>query len=169
MPLRGATEKDVSRFLNFSTLFFLSVSRAEGTFFAFKMVKPQLKKTIIKKRTKKFTRHQCELFKCIGTSWRFPHGIDSPVRRRYKGQKAMPNKGYGSDRATKYVHPDGFKHFPVYNAQDLYMLVMQNRRFAGVIAHTVGAKQRKAIVRKAHELDVRLLNGNAKLRRIDHE
>lgn len=131
------------------------------------MVKPIVQKAIVKKRTAKFTRHQCEQFKTIGTSWRKPRGIDSPVRRRYKGQKAMPNKGYGSDRATRHVHPSGFKHFTIYNVQDLYMLLMQNRKYAGVIAHTVGAKSRKAIVRKAHELDVRLSNGNAKLRRVE--
>ena len=133
------------------------------------MVKPVVPKRIVKKRTKKFTRHQCELFKQIGTSWRKPRGIDSPVRRRYKGQKAMPNKGYGSDRTTKYIHPSGFKHFPINNVQDLYMLLMQNRKFAGVISHTVGAKSRKAIARKAHELDIRLVNANAKLRRVENQ
>jgi large subunit ribosomal protein L32e len=131
------------------------------------MPKPTIRARIVKKRSKKFTRHQCELFKQIGTSWRKPRGIDSPVRRRYKGQKAMPNKGYGSDRRTKYVHPDGFKHFIVYNVQDLHMLLMQNRKYAGVIAANVGAKARKSIVRKAHELDVRLTNGGAKLRKIE--
>ena len=131
------------------------------------MVKPLVPKRIVKKRTKKFERPYSEKFKCIGTSWRKPRGIDSPVRRRYKGQKAMPNKGYGSDRTTKFIHPDGFKHFPVNTVQDLYMLLMQNRKYAGVIAHTVGAKSRKAIVRKAMELDVRLTNGNSKLRRVE--
>ena len=131
------------------------------------MVKPAVPKRIIKKRSNKFTRPQCDRFVGIGTSWRYPHGIDNPVRRRYKGQKAMPNKGYGSDRVTKYIHPDGFKHFPITNVQDLYMLIMQNRKYAAVIAHTVGAKARKAIVRKATELDVRLINGNSKLRKVE--
>lgn len=133
------------------------------------MVKPQIPKTIVKKRTKRFTRHKCEAFKQIGTSWRKPRGIDSPIRRRYKGQKAMPNKGYGSDRTTKFITPSGFKNFPINNVQDLYMLVMQNRKYAALISHTVGAKTRKAIVRKAQELDIRLANASAKLRRVESE
>ena len=133
------------------------------------MVKPVVPKSIVKKRTKKFTRHRCEQFKCIGTAWRKPRGMDSPIRRRYKGQKAMPNKGYGSDRATKYIHPSGFKHFPINNVQDLSMLLMQNRKYAAVIASTVGAKARKAIVRRARELDIRLVNLNSKLRRVESE
>jgi large subunit ribosomal protein L32e len=133
------------------------------------MVKPAVQKNIVKKRTTKFWRHCGDKFKCVGMSWRKPIGIDSPVRRRYKGQIAMPNKGYGSCRATKYIHPDGFKHFPINSVQDLYMLVMQNRKYAAVIASNVGAKLRKSIARKAQELDVRLVNGSAKLRRVEHE
>ncbi|GET88450.1 60S ribosomal protein L32 [Leishmania tarentolae] len=133
------------------------------------MVKPTVSKAIVKKRTKRFTRHRYELFPQLSSSWRKPRGEDSPVRRRYKGQKAMPNKGYGSDRATKYITPSGFRNFPINNVEDLYMLVMQNRKYAGVIAHTVGARKRKAIVRKAMELDVRLANGNAKLRKIANQ
>ena len=131
------------------------------------MVKAIVPKAIFKKRTKKFTRHCSEKWPGLPTSWRKPRGIDSPVRRRYKGHKAMPNKGYGSDRVTKYIHVDGFKHFPINTVQDLYMLVMQNRKYAGVISHTIGAKSRKAIVRKAQELDVKLINGNSKLRKVE--
>ncbi|CBZ26950.1 60S ribosomal protein L32 [Leishmania mexicana MHOM/GT/2001/U1103] len=133
------------------------------------MVKPTVSKAIVKKRTKRFTRHRHELFPQLSSSWRKPRGEDSPVRRRYKGQKAMPNKGYGSDRATKYITPSGFRNFPINNVEDLYMLVMQNRKYAGVISHTVGARKRKAIARKAMELDVRLANGNAKLRKIANQ
>jgi large subunit ribosomal protein L32e len=133
------------------------------------MVKPVVPKNIFKKRTTKFTRHCCDRFPGLPTSWRKPRGIDSPVRRRYKGMKAMPNKGYGSDRVTKYIHTDGFKHFPINTLQDLYMLVMQNRKYAGVISHTVGGKARKAIARKAQELDVRLINGGSKIRAVEHE
>lgn len=131
------------------------------------MVKPVIPKSVVKKRTKRFTRHRYEMFPQLSSSWRKPRGMDSPVRRRYKGMKAMPNKGYGSDRATKYITPSGFKSFPIECVQDLYMLTMQNRKYAGVIAHTVGARTRKAIARKAMELDIRLINGNAKLRKVE--
>ena len=62
--------------------------------------------TIVKKHTKRFNRHQSDRFKCVDPSWRKPKGIDNRVRRRFKGQAAMPKvRGevqviYGRPRTT---------------------------------------------------------------------
>ena len=51
---------------------------------------------IVKKRTKSFERHQYQRFKRIGnTGWRKSKGIDSRVRRRFKGTIPQPSIGYG--------------------------------------------------------------------------
>ena len=59
-------------------------------------VTPLNKAKIVKKRTKSFERHQHQQFFRIGrSSWRKQKGIDSRVRRRFKGTIPQPSIGYG--------------------------------------------------------------------------
>merc|ERR1712121_197636 len=82
-----------------------------------KMVVPSTKRTILKKRRKKFIRHQSERYDKVKPSWRKPKGIDNRVRRRFKGQYLMPSIGYGSNAKTRHMMPDGFKKFVVHNVK----------------------------------------------------
>ncbi|KAL8872666.1 MAG: hypothetical protein Q9174_001742 [Haloplaca sp. 1 TL-2023] len=86
--------------------------------------------TIVKKRTKRFNRHQSDRFKCVDPSWRKPKGIDNRVRRRFKGQAAMPSIGYGSNRKTRHMMPSGHKAFVVNNPSEVDLLLMHNRTYA---------------------------------------
>ncbi len=61
------------------------------------------------------------------TNWRRPKGIDSRVRRKFKGTTLMPNIGYGSNKKTRHVLPSGFVKFLVHNVRDLDLLLMHNR------------------------------------------
>lgn len=85
---------------------------------------------IIKKRTKKFVRHQSDRYDKVKEAWRKPKGIDNRVRRRFKGQIAMPKIGYGSNSKTRHLMPNGFKRLLVKNVADLDLLLMHNRVFA---------------------------------------
>merc|ERR1712062_915367 len=116
------------------------------------MVVPSTKRVIIKKRRKKFIRSQSERRDCVGVSWRKPKGIDSRVRRRFKGQYLMPSIGYGSNKRTKHMCPDGFRKFVVHNVKDVDTLLMLKGSYAAEIAHNVSARKRKDIVDRANVL-----------------
>jgi large subunit ribosomal protein L32e len=63
-------------------------------------VTPLVKTKVVKKRTKSFERHQHQQFFRIGrSSWRKQKGIDSRVRRRFKGTIPQPSIGYGTSRS----------------------------------------------------------------------
>ena len=58
---------------------------------------PLSKPTIVKKRSKKFARHFSNRFMRIkNSSWRKPKGIDSSMRRRFKGSLPMANVSFSS-------------------------------------------------------------------------
>ncbi|KAG4301801.1 hypothetical protein PCANB_001967 [Pneumocystis canis] len=119
---------------------------------------------IIKKRTKRFVRHQSDRYKCIAPSWRKPKGIDNRVRRRFKGQISMPNIGYGSDKRTRHMRPDGRYTFLIRNVSDVELLLMHNKTYIGEIASNISSKNRILIVEKAKQLGVKLTNSAARVR-----
>jgi len=60
------------------------------------MPKPFNTKPIVKKRKAKFIRAHQERHARLKEGWRKPKGIDSRVRRRYRGARPMVKIGYGS-------------------------------------------------------------------------
>eukprot|EP00004_Rigifila_ramosa_P012354 TRINITY_DN266_c0_g1_i1.p2 TRINITY_DN266_c0_g1~~TRINITY_DN266_c0_g1_i1.p2 ORF type:complete len:146 (+),score=29.41 TRINITY_DN266_c0_g1_i1:38-439(+) len=133
------------------------------------MVTPLNKSKIVKKKTNKFKRHQSDRYPGLRESWRKPKGIDNAARRRFKGYTLMPNIGYGSDKTTRGLLPNGFYPFRVFNRRDLEALMMHNRKYAAVIAHGVSSRKRKEIVERAAQLNIKIVNPNAKLRSEDNE
>uniref|UniRef100_A0A2M3ZFA4 60S ribosomal protein L32 n=1 Tax=Anopheles braziliensis TaxID=58242 RepID=A0A2M3ZFA4_9DIPT len=127
-------------------------------------IRPAYNPKIVKKRTKKFIRHQSDRYDKLAPAWRRPKGIDNRVRRRFKGQYLMPNIGYGSNKRTRHMLPCGFKKFLVHNVRELEVLMMQNRVYCAEIAHAVSSKKRKAIVERAKQLAIKVTNPNGRLR-----
>ncbi|CAH0769627.1 unnamed protein product [Bemisia tabaci] len=132
-------------------------------------IRPEGYPKIIKKKMRKFIRHQSDRYAKLKPNWRKPKGIDNRVRRRFKGQLRMPSIGYGSDKRTKHMLPNHFRKVVIHNVRDLTMLLMQNRKYCAEVAHNVSAKKRKQIVERAHQLSVKVLNKNARLRSEENE
>merc|ERR1712018_911365 len=132
-------------------------------------ITPASRPKIVKKRSKKFTRHQIDRYKKLTRNWRKPKGIDNRVRRRFKGMYVMPSIGFGSAKTTKHMLPTGFRKVLVHNMKELEVLMMQNKKFCAEIAHGVSAKNRKALVERAQQLCIRVTNANARLRSEENE
>jgi large subunit ribosomal protein L32e len=127
-------------------------------------IKPLNKFKMARKTRKRFVRHQAALFVRIkAIKWRKQKGIDSRVRRRFKGQILQPKIGYGTDKKWKHVLPNGFKKFRVNNVAELEVLMMSNKTYCAEIASAVGVQKRKAILERAAQLNIRVINPNTKL------
>ena len=86
------------------------------------------------------------------------------MRRKYKGALRMPKIGYGNNKKTRHMLPSGFYKFVVHNAKELDMLLMHNRTYAAQVAHNVSTKKRHEILKRANQLDVKVLNRHARMR-----
>lgn len=133
------------------------------------MAKPLKHIKIVKKRTKKFIRHQSDRYDKLKPNWRKPKGIDNRVRRRFKGQYLMPNVGYGSNKKTRHMLSNGLRKFVVSNVKELEVLLMANRSYSAEVAHNVSSRKRKEIVERAQQLDIKITNPNARVRTQEHE
>ena len=123
------------------------------------------KHKIVKKRTKRFIRHQSDTQMRVGASWRKPRGIDSRVRRRFRDSGPMhANCGFGTNKKYRHVMPNGFLKFNVSNVNELEMLMMHNRKYCAEIRKNVGMMKRQAIVHRATELNIKVTNPHARLR-----
>jgi large subunit ribosomal protein L32e len=81
----------------------------------------------------------------------------------------MPQVGQKQAKATRHMLPSGFRKLLIRNEKDIELLLMNNRTYAGEIAQGISAPKRARIVARAKELNVRLTNGQAKLKKVSNE
>ena len=76
----------------------------------------------------------------------------------------MPSIGYGSNRKTRHLMPNGLRKFLVNNVNELDLLLMHNKTYAAEIAAAVSSKKRIEILERAKVLGVKVTNPRAKVR-----
>ena len=132
-------------------------------------VQPLRKVKIVKKRTHRIGRFQHDRFKRAKDSWRKPRGVDCFQRRRFRGNIINPKIGFQQAKKTRHMLPSGFRKLLIRSPKDIELLLMNNRTYCGEIAQCISAKKHKEIAQRAKELNVRLTNANAKVRKTSKE
>ena len=90
-------------------------------------------------------------------------GVSTAVSAGSSRAFPPPSVGYGSNKKTRHLLPNGFLKFVVHNVADLDLLMMHNRRYCAEIAHNVSTLNRKAIVERAAQLNVNVINKDARV------
>ncbi len=93
--------------------------------------------------------------KKLADYWRRPDGIHNKMRYGVKGKTPLVEAGYGSPSLVRGLHPSGFEEVIVNNLKEIESL---NKGQAARIAHTVGARKRVLIEKRASELGLKILN-----------
>ena len=103
-----------------------------------------------------FVRQESWRYVRIHPEWRKPKGVDNKVRRQDKGWPALVRVGYRGPTEARGLHPSGHFEILVHRVSDLDGAVPG--RDVARIGRTVGAKKREAILERATELGIRVVN-----------
>jgi large subunit ribosomal protein L32e len=109
-----------------------------------------------KRRRPDFRRQEWFRYKKLGKSWRRPRGLHSKMRRGMKYRSKMASVGFRSPRKVRGLHPSGFEEVLIHNTQELE--VLDPKKHAARIGHSVGTRKRIDIESRADEIGVRILN-----------
>ena len=102
-----------------------------------------------------FVRQDAHKKSKLGTKWRKPRGLQSKLRLSFRGHGVDPNPGYGAPRATK-GQIKGLEPVTVANVAGLEGL--DKAKQGVIVSRTVGNRSRAAIMKKALELGLTVLN-----------
>lgn len=103
-----------------------------------------------------FVRQESWRYVRIHPEWRKPKGVDSKMRRQDKGWPPLVRVGYRGPVESRGLHPSGHSEVLVHRVSDLDAAVPG--RDVARIGGTVGARKRAAILERATELGIRVVN-----------
>jgi large subunit ribosomal protein L32e len=113
-------------------------------------------RTRIKKKKPRFANQESWRYKRLKENWRRPRGIDNKMRRKIKGWPPTVSVGYRGPRATRGLHPSGYREILVHNLQELKKI---NPKIQAIrIAHTIGKRKRAKILAEARKGKIKILN-----------
>ncbi len=110
----------------------------------------------IKSRKPDFVSCESWRYTRVKERWRRPRGLDNKMRRSIKGWPKVVNIGYGSPKVTRDLHPSGYKDILIHNLNELLNINKEDE--AARISATVGRRKRRMILKKANELNIKVLN-----------
>ena len=110
----------------------------------------------IKRRTPYFLRDEGFRYKRIPKNWRRPTGYTSKLRINLKYRPSKVRVGFRAPKIVRGLHASGFEEIMIHTVKELEKI--DPKKQAVRIGGTVGTKKRLEIVKRADELNIRVLN-----------
>lgn len=114
------------------------------------------KRKQIKRKKPDFAMQDAHKKSRLKQKWRKPRGIDSKMRLNLRGYNKCVEPGYGAPKLVKELDKSGLQPILICTEKELDKI---NKEKQGVIISSrTGKKKRIAIIKKANELSVKMLN-----------
>ena len=113
----------------------------------------------IKSRKPEFIRQDTDIRIRVrnNSKWRKPKGIHSTMRHHRMGKRKLPSPGYGAPAKVRGFHALGLKPMIVENESQ----IPESREYGVIISGKVGMRKKAAIIKRANEKGINILNINA--------
>lgn len=115
----------------------------------------KLRRSIAEHRPE-FVRPESWRYDRLHPEWRKPKGLDNKVRKSIKGWPRRVKVGYRGPAGVRGFHSSGHTEVLVHNTEELSRVIPGKDVVR--IGGGVGARKRAAIMKRANELGLRVLN-----------
>jgi len=115
-----------------------------------------VKRANVHRKKPRFIRQESWRLKRVKSGWRRPRGKTSKMRRQQRGWPRLVKVGYGKPKSLRGLHPSGLREIMVNQLKELASV--DPKKEVVRIARNVGERKRLAIIEKAKELEIRVLN-----------
>jgi large subunit ribosomal protein L32e len=110
----------------------------------------------IRRKKPKFVRSESWRYVRIKENWRRPRGLDHKMRIKYRGWPPSVGAGYRGPKATRGLHPSGYREILAHNVEALKGIDSKTQVVR--IAHTVGKRKKARILTEARKKNIVILN-----------
>jgi large subunit ribosomal protein L32e len=110
----------------------------------------------MKNKKPTFLRQDAHKKKRLGEGWRRPKGMHSKMRLRHRDKRTRPEPGFGSPKAVYGLSKEGLQYVNIATVKEVGSIDKQKQGI--VISSSVGKKNRIQIIKKALELNIKILN-----------
>jgi len=114
------------------------------------------KRRAVAEKRPKFVRPESWRYTRLHPEWRKPKGLDNKVRKSIKGWPRRVKVGYRGPAEVRDYHPSGHPEVLIHNVEELLKVVPGKEVVR--IGGTVGSRKRAAIIRRASELGLSVVN-----------
>ncbi len=110
---------------------------------------------VMKSKKPNFLRQQGRGVTSLAKSWRYPKGMHSKLRKKFRGKIKQPSIGYSSPEEVRGLHSSGLKPLLVFTRSQLLNI----KNDEGVILSAkIGKRKKIELLKEIKEKKIQLIN-----------